>query len=52
VLTAPSDTTVVYGQPGAGVVAVTADEAASDRVRAMLAEMDGDIEAFLAALSS
>jgi Uncharacterized protein conserved in archaea len=52
VLAAPSDTTVVYGQPGDGVVAVTADAAASDRVRAMLAEMDGDTEAFLAALST
>lgn len=52
VLAAPPDTTVVYGQPGAGVVAVTADAAANDRVRAMFARMDGDTEAFLAALSA
>lgn len=51
ILAAPDDAVVLYGQPGEGVVAVTVEEAARDRVRELLEQMTGDLDSFLEALS-
>jgi GTP-dependent dephospho-CoA kinase len=45
ILGAPAGTTVVYGQPGEGMVRVTVAERTRERARALLAGMDGDHEA-------
>jgi uncharacterized protein (UPF0218 family) len=42
VLVAPPGASVVYGQPGEGMVLVPADESHSSRMRDLLARMDGD----------
>jgi len=42
VLVAPPGASVVYGQPGEGMVLVPADESHSNRMRDLLARMDGD----------
>ena len=39
---APTDASVVYGQPGEGMVHVPVDDAASGRARDLLGRMDGD----------
>ena len=44
VLAAPAGASVVYGQPDEGMVLVTPDETARDRVRSLLERMDGDAE--------
>jgi hypothetical protein len=41
-VTAPAGASVVYGQPGEGMVLVTVDHEASERARALLSRMDGD----------
>ena len=50
VLVAPDGATVVYGQPGEGMVLVTVDEARRDRCRDLLAAMDGDADRLAAIL--
>lgn len=42
VLVAPDDASVVYGQPGEGMVHVRIDDGVRDRVRQLLSTMDGD----------
>jgi uncharacterized protein (UPF0218 family) len=42
VLVAPPGASVVYGQPGEGMVLVPADESHSSRMHDLLARMDGD----------
>jgi hypothetical protein len=42
VLVAPDDASVVYGQPGEGMVHVRIDDAVRDRVRRLLSRMNGD----------
>jgi len=42
VLLAPRDGSVVYGQPGEGMVLVTVEEEVRERVRDLLERMDGD----------
>jgi uncharacterized protein (UPF0218 family) len=44
VLLAPPGASVVYGQPDEGMVLVTVEEATTDRVRDLLARMEGDTE--------
>jgi len=44
ILAAPEGASVVYGQPGEGMVLVTVDDAARERARSLLARMDGDSE--------
>lgn len=44
VLLAPADATVVYGQPGDGMVAVPVDGETRSNVRSLLARMDRDPE--------
>jgi uncharacterized protein (UPF0218 family) len=44
VVAAPAGATVVYGQPGEGMVRVTVDEATKGEVRDLLSRMDGDTE--------
>lgn len=39
---APAGSSVVYGQPGEGMVHVAVDAAASERARSILSRMDGD----------
>nr|WP_080510252.1 GTP-dependent dephospho-CoA kinase family protein [Halococcus salifodinae] len=39
---APTGASVVYGQPGEGMVHVPVDDASSERARDLLAQMDGD----------
>ena len=46
VVAAPAGATVVYGQPGEGMVRVTVDEATKSEVRDLLLRMDGDTEHF------
>jgi len=41
-VTAPAGASVVYGQPGEGMVHVAVDDAASARARDLLARMDGE----------
>ena len=42
ILVAPEGSSVVYGQPGEGMVLVTVDRAATDRARDLLSRMEGD----------
>lgn len=42
ILTVPKGGSVVYGQPGEGMVLVTADAAAREHARSLLERMDGD----------
>ena len=44
VLTAPDGASVVYGQPGEGMVLATVDGALRARCRELLERMDGDYE--------
>lgn len=44
VLAAPDGATIVYGQPGEGMVLATVDEALRARCRDLLGRMDGDVE--------
>jgi hypothetical protein len=45
---APDGASVLYGQPGEGVVHVTVDDDVRDRVRSLLDRMDGDSDRALA----
>ncbi|MFB6095945.1 MAG: GTP-dependent dephospho-CoA kinase family protein [Haloferacaceae archaeon] len=45
IVAAPLDASVVYGQPGVGMVHVNADAEAKQVARSLLARMDGDSEA-------
>lgn len=49
---APSDASIVYGQPGEGMVHVPVDAAAQARARELLSKMDGDDEQVQSALGS
>ncbi|MFB6281072.1 MAG: GTP-dependent dephospho-CoA kinase family protein [Haloferacaceae archaeon] len=51
VVAAPDGGSVVYGQPGEGMVLVAVDPAARERARALLARMEGDTDAALDLLS-
>jgi uncharacterized protein (UPF0218 family) len=42
IVLAPEETSVVYGQPGEGMVHVTVDRTTSERARDILDRMDGD----------
>ncbi len=42
VLAAPTSASIVYGQPGAGMVHVPVDREATERARALLVRMSGD----------
>ena len=42
ILLAPEDTSLVYGQPGEGMVLTTVDETTRQRCRDILSRMDGD----------
>ncbi len=44
IVAAPLGASVVYGQPGEGMVHVTVDEAVQSRMRDLIARMDGDPE--------
>ena len=44
ILAAPDGASVVYGQPGEGMVLVTVDSETREGARAILAQMDGDPE--------
>lgn len=50
VLVAPTGGTVVYGQPGEGMVAVAVTDDAKTEMRSLLERMDGDVDGALAAL--
>jgi uncharacterized protein (UPF0218 family) len=50
VLAAPDGASVVYGQPGEGMVLVTVDADTRAQVRPLLERMDGDSDAVLARL--
>ncbi|MFC6989642.1 GTP-dependent dephospho-CoA kinase family protein [Haloplanus sp. GCM10025708] len=50
VVAAPNGTSVVYGQPGEGMVLVTVDEDTRAIARDLLRRMDGDVDAALATL--
>ncbi len=50
VLAVPDGASVVYGQPGEGMVHVRVDGAVRERVRELLSLLDGDREAALAVL--
>ena len=50
IVAAPDGASVVYGQPGEGMVLVTVTPAARDDAAAFLRAMDGDVEAALALL--
>ncbi|MFC6756844.1 MULTISPECIES: GTP-dependent dephospho-CoA kinase family protein [Haloarcula] len=52
VLVAPETASVVYGQPDEGMVLVTPNGSVRERVRSILARMDGDSQAVFAAISS
>ncbi|MEF8937495.1 MAG: DUF359 domain-containing protein [Halovenus sp.] len=43
-MVAPNDASVVYGQPGEGMVHATVDEKRQERVRDILSRMDGDTD--------
>jgi uncharacterized protein (UPF0218 family) len=47
ILAVPEGGSVVYGQPGEGMVLVTVDPATRERARDLLARMDGDADAAL-----
>ncbi|MFB6161629.1 MAG: GTP-dependent dephospho-CoA kinase family protein [Haloferacaceae archaeon] len=51
-LVTPLGGSVVYGQPGEGMVLVRVDEAARDRARDLLGRMDGDAAVALALLDA
>jgi len=50
ILAAPDRASVVYGQPGEGMVLVTVDSEAREGARAIVAEMDGDPDRLFAIL--
>ena len=50
VLAAPVGSTVVYGQPGAGMVRVAVTAGSKAEMRSLLERMDGDVDGALAAL--
>jgi len=50
VLAAPAGATVVYGQPGAGMVRVAVTAGSKAEMRSLLERMDGDVDGALAAL--
>ncbi|MFB6089741.1 MAG: GTP-dependent dephospho-CoA kinase family protein [Halobellus sp.] len=50
VLVAPEGATVVYGQPGEGMVAVEVTAETKAEMRSLLSEMDGDVDDAFAAL--
>jgi uncharacterized protein (UPF0218 family) len=50
VLVAPTGATVVYGQPGAGMVRVAVTSETKAEMRSLLERMDGDVDGALAAL--
>lgn len=50
ILLAPAGSTVVYGQPGAGMVRVAVDREATEFVRGLLSRMDGDTRRLWAVL--
>lgn len=52
ILAAPDGASVVYGQPGEGMVHVTVDAETTAFARELLGRMDGDSDAALALLSS
>jgi Uncharacterized protein conserved in archaea len=51
-LVSPPGSSIVYGQPGEGMVHVGVDEATAEWARDLLSEFDGDTEAALAVLDS
>jgi Uncharacterized protein conserved in archaea len=51
-LVSPPGSSIVYGQPGEGMVHVSVDEATAEWARDLLSEFDGDTEAALAVLDS
>ncbi|MFB6081116.1 MAG: GTP-dependent dephospho-CoA kinase family protein [Haloferacaceae archaeon] len=51
ILAVPDGGSVVYGQPGEGMVLVVVDREARDRARALLGRMAGDAEAAIALVS-
>jgi Uncharacterized protein conserved in archaea len=52
VVAAPTGGSVVYGQPGEGMVLVPVDEETQTRMRGLLARMDGDSERLLSIVES
>ena len=50
IATVPEGASVLYGQPGEGVVHVTVDADIRDRVRSLMVQMDGDTDRAFAAL--
>jgi uncharacterized protein (UPF0218 family) len=52
IVLAPDGASVVYGQPGEGMVLVTVDRSSTDRVRDLLSRMEGDTERFRALLAA
>ncbi|SFR50279.1 GTP-dependent dephospho-CoA kinase family protein [Halogeometricum limi] len=52
VVAAPPGASVVYGQPDEGMVLVTVTDETKAEMRSLLARMDGDSEAFVAALET
>jgi uncharacterized protein (UPF0218 family) len=50
VLVAPPGATVVYGQPGEGMVRVAVTSETKAEMRSLLERMDGDVDGALAAL--
>jgi len=52
VLAVAEGTSVVYGQPDEGMVLVSADDTARERVRSLLERMDGDGQEVLASLGN
>ncbi len=50
VLVAPTGSTVVYGQPGEGMVRVAVTDDAKTEMRSLLERMDGDVAGAVAAL--
>ncbi len=50
ILAAPNGASVVYGQPGEGMVHVRVDGRARERVRALLERFDGDVDGLFAEL--
>jgi len=52
ILLAPEGASVVYGQPGEGMVHVPVDRAGTDRARELLSRMDGDTRHLWSVLGS
>lgn len=46
VVMAPNGASVVYGQPGEGMVLATVDEHLQDEIETLLSQMDGDLDRF------